>query len=208
MALAMLLLVSVDAYAHNVAEGDKGYIQESSGVIFFLYRMKDVGIYVTLFAIGHSTTLLFGVLTGISANAFLIDAIIGQAAHRTSRAAASGRRGDPARSRAQSFFARNPATVEEPPQGADPDMHALPRKTRLDLGQRDITILIEHRHDQIGMGAGLRGTLIATGLASNGAAMFACHLPPTDRRSDPNPKTSGRGSATHPGFRRRNNPIP
>ncbi|WP_232824491.1 HupE/UreJ family protein [Blastomonas sp. UPD001] len=99
----MLLLVSVDAYAHNVAEGDKGYIQESSGVlffpflylgakhmvtgydhllflfgvIFFLYRMKDVGIYVTLFAIGHSTTLLFGVLTGISANAYLIDAIIG-----------------------------------------------------------------------------------------------------------------------------------
>jgi hypothetical protein len=47
------------------------------GVIFFLYRMKDVGIYVTLFAIGHSITMLFGVLTGISANAYLIDAIIG-----------------------------------------------------------------------------------------------------------------------------------
>ena len=47
------------------------------GVIFFLYRLKDVGIYVTLFAIGHSTTLLFGVLTGITANAYLIDAIIG-----------------------------------------------------------------------------------------------------------------------------------
>ncbi len=101
--LALLMLASVDAYAHNVAEGDKGYIQESSGVlffpfvylgakhmvtgydhllflfgvIFFLYRMKDIGIYVTLFAIGHSTTMLFGVLTGISANAFVIDAIIG-----------------------------------------------------------------------------------------------------------------------------------
>ena len=39
--------------------------------------MKDIGIYVTLFAIGHSTTMLFGVLTGISANAYVIDAIIG-----------------------------------------------------------------------------------------------------------------------------------
>ncbi len=102
-ALALLLLGTVDALAHNVAEGDKGYIQESSGVlffpfvylgakhmvtgydhllflfgvIFFLYRMKDIGIYVTLFAIGHSTTMLFGVLTGISANAYVIDAIIG-----------------------------------------------------------------------------------------------------------------------------------
>lgn len=107
LALAAVLLIflasGAEAWAHNVAEGDKGYIQESSGtlilpfiylgakhmvtgydhllflfgVIFFLYRLKDVGIYVTLFAIGHSTTLLFGVLTGITANAYLIDAIIG-----------------------------------------------------------------------------------------------------------------------------------
>lgn len=106
LALSLILLtlaVGVDAWAHNVAEGDKGYIQESSGVlfwpfvylgakhmvtgydhllflfgvIFFLYRMKDIGLYVTLFAIGHSTTMLFGVLTGISANAYIIDAIIG-----------------------------------------------------------------------------------------------------------------------------------
>ncbi|MGB3470824.1 MAG: HupE/UreJ family protein [Erythrobacter sp.] len=104
LAVAVLLLCAAgEAWAHNVAEGDKGYIQESSGVlfwpfvylgakhmvtgydhllflfgvIFFLYRMKDIGIYVTLFAIGHSTTLLFGVLTGISANAYIIDAIIG-----------------------------------------------------------------------------------------------------------------------------------
>ena len=47
------------------------------GVIFFLYRLKHIGIYVTLFAVGHSTTMLFGVLTGISANAYIIDAIIG-----------------------------------------------------------------------------------------------------------------------------------
>jgi hypothetical protein len=101
--LILLLCTSAELWAHNVAEGDKGYIQEMSGVqilayiylgakhmvtgydhllflfgvIFFLYRLKDIGIYVTLFAIGHSTTLLFGVLTGISANAYLIDAIIG-----------------------------------------------------------------------------------------------------------------------------------
>lgn len=102
-ALLILLLAAGDAFAHGVEEGDKGYIQESSGVlfipfmylgakhmvtgydhllflfgvIFFLYRMKDIDIYVTLFAIDHSTTILFGVLTGISANAYLIDAIIG-----------------------------------------------------------------------------------------------------------------------------------
>lgn len=47
------------------------------GVIFFLYRMRDIGIYVTMFAIGHSTTLLLGVLTGVSVSSYLIDAIIG-----------------------------------------------------------------------------------------------------------------------------------
>jgi hypothetical protein len=47
------------------------------GVIFFLYRLRDIGIYVTLFAVGHSTTLLIGVLTEISVSAYLIDAIIG-----------------------------------------------------------------------------------------------------------------------------------
>ena len=89
--------------AHGVAEGDKGYIQETSGflfwpfvylgakhmvtgydhllflfgVIFFLYRMKDISIYVTLFAIGHSSTLLLGVLTNISVSSYVVDAIIG-----------------------------------------------------------------------------------------------------------------------------------
>jgi hypothetical protein len=47
------------------------------GVIFFLYRPKDVLLYVSLFTIGHSTTLLLGVLGGIRANPYLIDAIIG-----------------------------------------------------------------------------------------------------------------------------------
>ena len=97
------LLFTLDAYAHGVTEGDKGYIQESSGVlilpfiylgakhmmtgydhllflfgvIFFLYRLKDVGLYVTLFAVGHVITLLSGVLMEISISAYIIDAIIG-----------------------------------------------------------------------------------------------------------------------------------
>jgi hypothetical protein len=47
------------------------------GVIFFLYRLKDVVQYVTLFTIGHSITLLVGLLGGVHANPYLIDAIIG-----------------------------------------------------------------------------------------------------------------------------------
>ncbi|WP_312954479.1 HupE/UreJ family protein [Pseudomonas songnenensis] len=99
----LLFILAPDALAHGVAEGDKGFIQESSGVmllpfiymgakhmitgydhllflfgvIFFLYRLKDVALYVTLFAVGHSVTLLFGVLSEISVSAYLIDAIIG-----------------------------------------------------------------------------------------------------------------------------------
>lgn len=101
--LFVLVSVTSTAQAHGVAEGDKGYIQETSGflfapfvylgakhmmtgydhllflfgVIFFLYRMKDIGIYVTMFAVGHSVTLLFGVLADISVSPYLIDAIIG-----------------------------------------------------------------------------------------------------------------------------------
>ena len=48
-----------------------------TGVIFFLYRLKDVLLYVSLFTLGHSVTLLAGVLGGIHANSFIIDAIIG-----------------------------------------------------------------------------------------------------------------------------------
>lgn len=47
------------------------------GVIFFLYRLRDVVLYVSLFTLGHSTTLLAGVLGGVHANPFVIDAIIG-----------------------------------------------------------------------------------------------------------------------------------
>lgn len=47
------------------------------GVIFFLYKMRDVVLYVTLFTVGHSITLLAGVLGGLQVNAYLIDAVIG-----------------------------------------------------------------------------------------------------------------------------------
>ena len=47
------------------------------GVVFFLYHMKDVAIYVSLFAIGHSVTMLLGVWFGWGINAYIIDAIIG-----------------------------------------------------------------------------------------------------------------------------------
>ena len=105
LAAALLIAVSMSgaAFAHGVAEGDKGYIQEISGVhlmsflylgakhmvtgydhilfllgvIFFLYRMKDISIYVSLFAIGHSTTMLAGVFFNFGINSYIIDAIIG-----------------------------------------------------------------------------------------------------------------------------------
>jgi HupE / UreJ protein len=47
------------------------------GVIFFLYRLRDVAVYVTCFAVGHSATLLLGVLSGLHVNSYLVDALIG-----------------------------------------------------------------------------------------------------------------------------------
>ena len=47
------------------------------GVIFFLHRFRDVALYVSLFTLGHSVTLLAGVLGGLQVNANLVDAIIG-----------------------------------------------------------------------------------------------------------------------------------
>ncbi len=97
------LTVADVSLAHGVAEDDAAFLEQSAGaqllpftylgakhmvtgydhllflfgVIFFLYRMKDVGIYVTLFAVGHSVTLLYGVLSGTHVNPYIIDAIIG-----------------------------------------------------------------------------------------------------------------------------------
>ena len=91
------------AWGHGVAGGDAAYLESVSGVhfiplmylgakhmvtgydhllflagvIYFLYRLKDVALYATLFAVGHSCTLLLGVLAGIHTNPILVDAIIG-----------------------------------------------------------------------------------------------------------------------------------
>lgn len=101
--LSVLAVTTSAAFAHDVTPGDAGYIQEIwgvhiipfiylgakhmitgydhilflLGVVFFLYRMKDVAIYVSLFALGHSTTMLLGVWFGWGINAYIIDAIIG-----------------------------------------------------------------------------------------------------------------------------------
>lgn len=47
------------------------------GVIFFLYRLKDILLYVTLFSLGHSTTLILGVLFDLGVSSHLVDMVIG-----------------------------------------------------------------------------------------------------------------------------------
>ena len=101
--VVLALLLPADAFAHNVSKRDAAFVVANQGravaaflylgakhmvtgydhllflvgVIFFLYRLKDVVLYVSLFTIGHSTTLLLGVLGGIHANSYIVDAIIG-----------------------------------------------------------------------------------------------------------------------------------
>jgi hypothetical protein len=47
------------------------------GVIFYLYRPRDILLYVSLFTLGHSLTLLAGVFAGWQVNSHLVDAVIG-----------------------------------------------------------------------------------------------------------------------------------
>ena len=101
--IVLFLLLPAVAGAHNVSKGDAKFVQANQGpaiapfmylgakhmvtgydhllflvgVIFFLYRLKDVVLYVSLFTIGHSTTLLSGVFAHIHANPYIVDAIIG-----------------------------------------------------------------------------------------------------------------------------------
>jgi len=100
---AAFFCAAVPLLAHNVAARDAAFLKQNQGaqivpfiylgakhmvtgydhllflvgVIFFLYRLKDVVTYVSLFTIGHSATLLLGVLGGVHANAYIVDAIIG-----------------------------------------------------------------------------------------------------------------------------------
>jgi hypothetical protein len=102
--LALLLLsISLDLLAHGVDDNTRLFLEQNEGVqfmpfiyigakhmftgydhilflvgvIFFLYRSRDVLLYVSMFTIGHSITLLWGVLGDIYVNPYLIDAIIG-----------------------------------------------------------------------------------------------------------------------------------
>jgi hypothetical protein len=103
LASLLIWLAPASALAHGVAEGDASFVEANQGaavveflylgakhmvtgydhllflaaVIFFLYRLRDVVTYVTLFTLGHSITLLAGVLGGIHANSYIVDAIIG-----------------------------------------------------------------------------------------------------------------------------------
>lgn len=101
--LIICCLISVSAYAHGVDEETQSFLTTNKGVafgpflyigakhmitgydhllflvgvIFFLYQTKEIITYVSFFTIGHSATLLFGVMADINVNAYLIDAIIG-----------------------------------------------------------------------------------------------------------------------------------
>lgn len=103
LVFAALSAAASSALAHAVTPGDAGYIQEIwgvhilpfmylgakhmvtgldhilflFGVVFFLYRMKDVAIYVSLFAVGHSVTMLAGVWYGWGISAYIVDGLIG-----------------------------------------------------------------------------------------------------------------------------------
>ena len=98
-----LSFVAKAAFAHNVTARGAGYVQEIwgvniipfmylgakhmvtgydhllflLGVVFFLYRAQQVALYVSLFALGHSTTMLLGVFFEWGINAYIVDAIIG-----------------------------------------------------------------------------------------------------------------------------------
>ena len=98
-----LTALSLDAFAHGVDDSTRAFLEQNTGVqivpflyigakhmitgydhllflvgvIFFLYKSRDVLLYVSMFTLGHSVTLLLGVLSDIQVNAYLIDAIIG-----------------------------------------------------------------------------------------------------------------------------------
>ena len=101
--LILCAMASVEAFAHGVDDSTRNFLQNNSGiqiipfmyigakhmvtgydhllflvgVLFFLHRSKDVLLYVSMFTVGHSLTLMTGVLANIQVNAYLIDAIIG-----------------------------------------------------------------------------------------------------------------------------------
>ena len=95
----VLLLVAQQAWAHGMSKADQqamldgGYLQYMwlgathmltgydhllfvFGIVFFLTTFMDVIKYITAFTVGHSITLISATLMGITANYYLIDAVI------------------------------------------------------------------------------------------------------------------------------------
>ena len=87
------------AFAHGVSESDKAAMVDGNaleyiwlgaehmvtgydhllflfGVLFFLQGFRDVLRFISAFTLGHCITLLGSTLAGVSANAYLIDAVI------------------------------------------------------------------------------------------------------------------------------------
>jgi hypothetical protein len=99
----MVAALAGPAFAHGIAGKDAAFVAASHGaqilpfiylgakhmvtgydhllfilgVVFFLYDLRHVALYVTMFSIGHSLTLLTGVLSNIQVNPYLVDAVIG-----------------------------------------------------------------------------------------------------------------------------------
>ena len=99
----ILIFFSLDLFSHGISGGDARFVNQNQGfqffiyvylgakhmvtgydhlmflfgVIFYLSTLRGVALYVSLFALGHSITLIAGILTDIQVNVYIIDAIIG-----------------------------------------------------------------------------------------------------------------------------------
>lgn len=97
------IIVTHGAMAHGVAEKNQGFLGSQTGVhvipfmylgakhmvtgydhllylvgvVFYLTKFREIATFVSLFALGHSLTLLYGVLSGLMINPYLVDAVVG-----------------------------------------------------------------------------------------------------------------------------------
>ena len=99
LTMGLLCLISINAMSHGMSAEDQarilnaGYLEYMHlgathmlsgydhllflfGVMFFLTRFRDILKFITAFTVGHSITLVFATLWGITANYYLIDAVI------------------------------------------------------------------------------------------------------------------------------------
>lgn len=99
LTIGILLLLTASAFAHGMSAADQARFLNAGlmefvwlgakhmitgydhilfllGVVFFLDRFTDIVRFITAFTIGHSITLIFATLYGITVNYYLIDAVI------------------------------------------------------------------------------------------------------------------------------------